>query len=82
VKATPALAHLAAGRQQGIGEAADLFLRLAQQVERQALGCARPDAGQPLELVDQAGQGSGEAAQGTAATGRNLGARQAAERRE
>jgi hypothetical protein len=74
VETAAALAHLAAGRQQGVGEAADLLFWLAQQMERQPLGGARPDAGQPLELVDQAGQGPGEAAQGTVATGRNLGA--------
>ncbi|KAF0652772.1 photosystem II PsbP protein [Cyanobium sp. Copco_Reservoir_LC18] len=61
----PALAHLAAGRQQGIGEAADLLLGLAQQVQGQALGRAGPDAGESFELVDQPGQGSGETAQRT-----------------
>jgi hypothetical protein len=30
VEAALALAHLAAGRQQGVGEVADLLLRLAQ----------------------------------------------------
>ena len=63
MEAAPALAHLAAGRQQGIGKGADLLLRLAEQMQGQPLGGARPDAGQPLELVDQPGQGSGEAAQ-------------------
>ncbi len=63
MKAAPALAHLAAGRQQGVGEGADLLLRLAQQVQGQPLGGARTDARKPLELIDQAGQGSGEAAQ-------------------
>ena len=66
MEATAALAHLAAGRQQGIGEGADLLLRLAQQVEGQPLGSAGPDARQPLKLIDQAGQGPGEAAQGSA----------------
>jgi len=42
-------------------------------VQGQALGGARTDAGQPLELVDQAGQGSGETAQGSIAGNRNLG---------
>jgi hypothetical protein len=59
------LPHLAAGRQQGIGEAADLFFRLAQQVQGQALGRAGSDARQSFELVDQPGQGSGETAQRT-----------------
>jgi hypothetical protein len=44
VEAAPALAHLGAGRQQGVGEDADLLLGLAQQVEGQALGGARTDA--------------------------------------
>ncbi len=64
-----ALAHLAAGRQQGLGEGADLLLGLSQQVQGQPLGGARPDARQSLELVDQPGQGSGETAQGYAANG-------------
>jgi photosystem II oxygen-evolving enhancer protein 2 len=73
VEAAAALAHLAAGRQQRVGEGADLLLRLAQQVQGQTLGGARTDAGQPLELVDQAGQGSGETAQRSIAGTRNLG---------
>jgi hypothetical protein len=60
------LAHLAFGRQQGIGEGLDLLAGLAQQVQGQALGCARTDARQSLELIDQSGQGAGEAAQGAA----------------
>ena len=67
-----ALTHLAAGGQQGIGEGADLFLRLAQQMQGQTLGGARSDARQSLELVDQPGQGSGEAAQGRSAGPLNL----------
>jgi hypothetical protein len=55
VKAALALAHLAAGGQQGIGKAVDLLLRLAQQVQGQPLGRARTNAWQPLELVDQPG---------------------------
>ena len=74
MEAAPALAHLGAGRQQSVGEDADLFLGLAQQVEGQTLGGARTDARQPLKLVDQPGQGSGETAQGTDAAWRNLGA--------
>ncbi len=42
-------------------------------MEGQPLGGAGPDARQPLELIDQAGQGPGEAAQGSAANGLNLG---------
>lgn len=61
-----ALAHLAFGGQQGIGEGLDLLAGLAQQVQGQALGCARTDARQSLELIDQSGQGAGEAAQGAA----------------
>jgi hypothetical protein len=59
MEAAPALAHLAAGGQQGVSEAADLLLRLAQQMQGQALGRARADARQPLELLDQPGQGAG-----------------------
>lgn len=72
MEAAAALAHLAAGRQKRVGEGADLLLRLAQQVQGQALGGARTDARQPLELVDQAGQGSGETAQRSIAEVRNL----------
>jgi len=72
MEAAPALTHLAAGGQQGIGEAADLLLRLAQQVQGQPLGRARADAGQPLELLDQAGQGSGVTAQDRVAAGGNV----------
>jgi hypothetical protein len=60
------LAHLAFGGQQGIGKGLDLFARLAQQMQGQSLRRARPDAGQPLELINQSGQGAGEAAQGAA----------------
>jgi hypothetical protein len=42
-------------------------------VQGQPLGRAWTDAGQPLELVDQPGQGSGETAQGCAASRWNLG---------
>jgi hypothetical protein len=63
VKAAPALTHLAARRQQRLGEGADLLLRLAQQVQGQPLGRAGPDARKALELIDQTSQGSGEAAQ-------------------
>jgi hypothetical protein len=59
-----ALPHLAAGGQQGIGEGLDLFAGLTQQMQRQALGRAGTDARQPLELIDQPGQGPGETAQG------------------
>jgi hypothetical protein len=69
-----ALPHLAAGGQQGIGETADLLLRLAQKMQGQALGRAGADARQALELIDQPGQGSGETAQRIAAGGPNLGA--------
>jgi hypothetical protein len=57
------LAHLAAGRQEGIGEGLDLLAGLAQQMQGQPLCGSRTDARQPLELVDQPGQGAGEAAQ-------------------
>jgi photosystem II oxygen-evolving enhancer protein 2 len=77
VEAAAALAHLASSRQQGVGEGVDLLLRLAQQMQGQTLGGARTDAGQPLELVDQAGQGSGETAQRSIAGTRNLGSTQA-----
>ena len=39
---------------------------LAQQMQGQPLCRARADAGQPLELINQSGQGAGEAAQGAA----------------
>ncbi len=73
VKAALALAHLAAGGQQGIGEGADLVLGLAQKMQGQALGRARANTGQPLELLDQAGQGTGVAAQIDVAAVRNVG---------
>jgi hypothetical protein len=73
VKTALALTHLAAGRQQGIGEAAGLFGGLVQQVQRQPLGRAGANARQPLELLNQPGQGSGVAAQGSAAAESNLG---------
>jgi hypothetical protein len=68
-----AVTHLAAGGQQGIGEGTDLLLGLTQQVQGQALRRARTDARQTLELVDQPGEGSGEAAQRTVEAGRTLG---------
>jgi photosystem II oxygen-evolving enhancer protein 2 len=73
MEAAAALAHLAAGRQQGVGEAADLLLGLAQQMQGQALGRARPDPRQPLELLDQPGQWTRVAAQRCAAAVRNVG---------
>jgi hypothetical protein len=63
MEAALALAHLAAGRQQGIGESLNLLGGLAQQVQGESLGRARADARQALELVDQPGQGAGETAQ-------------------
>ena len=73
MEAAGALAHLAAGRQQGISEGLDLLGGLAQHVQSQPLGRARADAGQALELINQSGQGAGEAAQGPGAVGGNLG---------
>ena len=61
-----ALPHLALGGEQGIGEGLDLLAWLAEQVEGQALRGARTNARQSLELIDQSGQGAGEAAQGAA----------------
>ena len=55
VEAALALTHLAAGRQQGIGEGMDLLFRLAQQVQGQPLGGARTNAWQPFKLLDQPG---------------------------
>ncbi|MFN9685284.1 MAG: hypothetical protein ACK583_08505 [Cyanobacteriota bacterium] len=46
---------------------------MAQQVEGQPLRCAGADARQPLKLVDQTSEGSGEAAQRIKAGGLNLG---------
>lgn len=73
VEATAALPHLAACCQQGIGEAADLLFRLAKQMQGQPLGGAWSDSGEPLKLLDQAGQWTGVAAQDRAAAGRNVG---------
>jgi hypothetical protein len=73
VKAALALAHLAAGGEQSVSEGLDLFAGLAQQMQGQALGGARADAGQALELIDQPRQGSGEAAQRPGARKSNLG---------
>ena len=42
-------------------------------MQGQALGRARANAWQSLELIDQSGQGAGEAAQGTGSSGGNLG---------
>ena len=55
VTAALALSHLLPCREQGISEGAALLLRLAQQMQSQALGCARTDAGQPFKLLDQPG---------------------------
>jgi hypothetical protein len=74
VKAAAALPHLASGRQKRIGKGPDLFLRLAQQMERQPLGRAGTNPRQPLKLIDQTSQGSGEAAQRPNAIELNLGA--------
>ena len=63
MEAALALAHLAAGGQQGIRKTVDLLLRLTQQVQGQPLGGAGSNAWQPLELVNQPGQGAREAAQ-------------------
>lgn len=73
MKATLALAHLAAGGEQSIGEGLDLFTGLTQQMQGQTLGGTRTDAGQTLELIDQPRQGSGEAAQRPGARESNLG---------
>lgn len=73
MEAALALAHLAAGRQQRVGEGLDLLAGLTQQVQGQSLGGARADAGQALELLDQPRQGSGEAAQRRGARVANLG---------
>ena len=73
MEAAPALAHLAAGGKQGLGERLNLLTGLAKQVQGQALGGAGPDAGQALELLDQPCQGSGEAAQRPGAGIVNLG---------
>jgi photosystem II oxygen-evolving enhancer protein 2 len=72
VKTALALAHLAACRQEGIGKGANLLFGLTQQMQRQALGGARTDPGQALELINQPSQGSGETAQGSAADGATL----------
>ena len=52
VEAGLALAHLAAGGQQGLRKALDLLFRLSQQVQGKPLGCAGTNARQALELID------------------------------
>ena len=68
-----ALAHLGAGRQQGISELMDLLLRLIQKMQSEPLGRARADARQTLELINQPGQRFGKAAQWSAADAGNVG---------
>ena len=68
-----ALAHLGASRQQSISELMNLLLRLVQQMQSQPLGCARANARQTLELINQSSQRFGEAAQGSAADAGNVG---------
>lgn len=75
MEAAAALTHLAAGSDQRIREGLDLVFGLSQQVQGQALGGARADPRQALELIDQPRQGPGEAAQESAASDDNLGAR-------
>lgn len=75
MKTAAALPHLTPGADQGVGEGVHLFLGLAQQVQGQALGRAGSDPRKALELIDQPRQGPGEAAQESAATEANLGAR-------
>ena len=58
------LAHTALGRQQGRSKGLKLLLRLAQQVQREALGGAGTNPRQALKLFDQASQGLGEGAHG------------------
>jgi hypothetical protein len=74
MEATLAVAHLQPGGQQGVGEGAGLLLGLAEQMEGQSLGGAGTDTGQPLELLDQPGQGTGVTAQRRVAEAVNLGA--------
>ena len=50
----------------------DLFFRLIEQMQRQALGRSRADAGEAFELINQSGQWSGEAAQWSAASAGNV----------
>jgi hypothetical protein len=73
VKAAAALAHLASGGEQGIGKGPDLLLRLTQQMQRQPLGRTGANPRQPLKLIDQTSEGSGEAAQCPMAGALNLG---------
>jgi photosystem II oxygen-evolving enhancer protein 2 len=68
-----ALPHLAPGGQQGIGKRPNLLLGLSEHVERKPLGRAGTNPRQPLKLIDQTSEWSGEAAQRPGAVLMNLG---------
>ena len=58
--------RLVAQDEDGVGEGAGVFVGAAQEVEGEALGGFGADAGELAQLVDEAGDGVGEA--GHAAT--------------
>ncbi len=60
VEADAALADFLFGVDQGFGEGFDFGLRAAEDMESEALGGFGADAGQALELFDEAGEGRGE----------------------
>lgn len=59
VEADAALAHFLFGVDQGFGEGFDFGFGAAEDVEGEALGGFWADAGQALELFDEAGEGRG-----------------------
>jgi hypothetical protein len=59
VEADAALTHLPFGVDQGFGQGFDLGLGAVEDMQGQALGGFWSDAGQALELFNQAGEGRG-----------------------
>ena len=56
--------RLVAQDEDGVGEGAGVVVGAAQKVKRQALGGFGADAGELAQLVDEAGDGVGEAVHG------------------
>jgi hypothetical protein len=59
VEADAALADLFFGVDQSFGQGFDLGFGAVENMQGQTLGRLRPNAGQALELFDQAGEGRG-----------------------
>ncbi len=59
VEADRAEPHLLLGVEESLGKGLDLRLGPFEQVEGKALGTFGADAGEPLELVDEASEGAG-----------------------